>query len=83
MTQYGSGSAIFRIYNQVNSVVLGNIYTNGVDNALTGVQPVVRQDCVGRSSRDRGGDQGMMTSVEETTRTDVTGIPSRWQRSST
>jgi hypothetical protein len=28
-------------------------------------------------------DQGMMTSVEETMRTDVTGIPSRWQRSRT
>jgi hypothetical protein len=47
MTQYGSDSAIFRVYNQVNSVVLGNIYTNGIDNALTGIQPVVRQDCVG------------------------------------
>jgi hypothetical protein len=28
-------------------------------------------------------DQGMMTSVAETMRTDVTGIPSRWQRSRT
>lgn len=28
-------------------------------------------------SAGRFGDQGMMTSVEETTRTDVTGIPSR------
>jgi hypothetical protein len=29
------------------------------------------------------GDQGKMTSVEETTRTDVTGTPSRRQRSKT
>lgn len=37
----------------------------------------------GKRTVSRFGDQGMMTSVEETTRTEVTGIPSRRQRSKT
>lgn len=45
MTQYGSNSTIFLVFTQVNPAVLDNIYSQGVDNGLAGIQARTQMDC--------------------------------------